>query len=111
MAKQCGPISVTGTVGGLCFYKMEGKHYVRRKSTLSGKRVKKDPRFKRTMEHAALLAKGSRLASAAYKGLPRTKKDISLFRALTGQAIRLLKEGKEEQQALEVLYSSMFAVV
>ena len=52
MAKQMGALQIRGTVGGICFYKMEGMYYARTKSSLSGERVKTDPAFEETMRYA-----------------------------------------------------------
>jgi len=45
VAKQIGATKITGTIQNICFYKMEGQYYARQKSSLTGKRVKKDPAF------------------------------------------------------------------
>ncbi len=93
MAKQKGSLFITGTHNGLCYYKLNGNYYVRRKSSLSGKRVKSSPAFKGTMEYAGLLGKASAIASAVYHTLPREIKKRELYRAITGTAMCLLKEG------------------
>jgi hypothetical protein len=93
MAKQKGPKFISGTINGLTYYKLNEKYYVRKKSTLSRRRVKRSPAFQRTMEHAELLAQASKLASAVYRMLPRQQQRVERYRALTGQAMGLLKEG------------------
>lgn len=93
MAKQTGPLKVTGKLYGVSFYKMDSKHYARTTSSLSGKRVKKDPAFAETMRYAGLLGQASKIASVIYRQLPKTEKDIKLYRTITGEAMRLLKEG------------------
>ena len=60
---------VTGTFGPVCIYKMYGRYFMRTRSSLTGKRVKKDPAFRKTIEYASLLGKASRIASAVYAGL------------------------------------------
>ena len=100
MAKQAGTYHITGCKGNLCFYKMDGKYYVRMKSSLTGKRVKKSPAFKRTMQYAALLADASKIASALYKTLPTDSKGIEVFRMLSGKAMKLLQNGKDEVKNL-----------
>ena len=52
MAKVDGIINLQGTLGDLTFYKQKGKTYVRRKSSIDGKRILNDPKFIRTKEHA-----------------------------------------------------------
>lgn len=43
MARQIGDIIITGTIDDITFYEMDGKGYARHKSSLTGKRVKRDP--------------------------------------------------------------------
>lgn len=93
MPKQKGPVYYTGTYGDACFYKMDGQYYVRKKSNLSGKRVKRAPSFELTRVYADLLAQASRLAAAVYRPLPREQKKLALYRAMTGEALRMLKQG------------------
>ncbi|HVI44349.1 MAG TPA: hypothetical protein VM802_05750 [Chitinophaga sp.] len=82
-----------GTVGILCIYEMHGRYYMRVKSSLTGKRVKKTPAFRRTMENAGFLATASKMASGVYRQLPRQQKKHALYRQLTGRAFQLLREG------------------
>ena len=100
MAKQVGPIKITGCYDNICFYKMDGEYYARLKSSLTGKRVKKDPRFRRTMEYAGWLGQASKIASAVYRSLPPEKKEKGLYRMMTGQAMQWLKEGKPKEDIL-----------
>ena len=93
MAKQKGPQFITGTIGGLTYYKLHGKYYVRKKSSLSRKRVKRSPAFRRTMEYAELLGQASKLAAALYRMLPRQQQQVERYREFTGRAMQLLKEG------------------
>ena len=93
MPKQKGPVYFTGTRGDACFYKMDGQYYVRKKSSLSGKRVKHAPSFELTRVYADLLAQASRLAAAVYRPLPKEQKNLVLYRAMTGEALRMLKQG------------------
>ena len=91
MAKQIGEHTITGSIDNLCFYKMEGQFYVRMKSSLTGKRVKKDPVFAKTMHYAQLLGNASKIASRVYKKLGKEQKVKGLFKQMTGQALLMLK--------------------
>lgn len=93
MAKQTGPVYYTGTRGDTCFYEMEGEYYMRRKSSLSSKRVKRDPAFALTRIYAGLLAQASPIASAIYRKIPRDKRRHAQYREMTGAAQRMLKQG------------------
>ena len=101
MAKQVGPFKLRGCYDNLCFYKMDGEYYVRTKSSLSGKRVKKDAAFKKTMQNAHWLGQAAAIASKVYRALPKEKKEAGLYKKLTGQVMRMLKDGKSEKEILE----------
>lgn len=103
MAKLCGAIKFSGCIDNLCFYTMEGQYYVRMKSSLSGKRVKKDPAFQLTMVYAGLLAKASKLASVIYKDYPEELKGKGVFKQLVGEVMQLLKAGRPEDEICFVL--------
>jgi hypothetical protein len=103
MAKQLGPFFITGTIDQVCFYRMDGSYYARVKSSLDGKRVKKDPAFRQTMRYAELMGKASSIASIVYRALPEKQKIKGLFRKLVAQAIRLLKENKTAEEIVELL--------
>jgi hypothetical protein len=104
MAKQIGDIILVGTIDDITFYEMDGKGYARHKTSLAGKQVKKDPRFKRTMESAHRLGRGSRLASKVYRSLPRKEQVYALLKELKRIAILSIKEGKEEADVLALLH-------
>lgn len=103
MAKQIGVLKIRGCYDGVCFYKMNGEYYARMKSSLTGKRVKKDPAFKRTMEYAGLLGRASKIASEVYSNLAAEKKEKGAYKKLTGLVMRLLKEGKTKEEILLLL--------
>jgi len=104
MARLLAPPPFYGTHFGICIYHMYGNDYVRAASSLTGERVKKDRRFKSTMAWAFRLADASRLASAVYTLLPAYRRKFPLYRKLTGQAMRLLKNGMGEgATAVELL--------
>lgn len=103
MARQAGPYFITGTIGNLSFYKMEGKYYVRQKSSLDGKRVRKDKAFRRTMEYARLLAAGSKVAKVVYWLLSDEQRRLRRIGSLTGEVMVLLKDGMSSEEALVLL--------
>jgi hypothetical protein len=103
MAKVCGSIRFAGCIENLCFYKLEGAYHVRMKSSLTGKRVKKDPAFRLTMVYAGLMGKASKLASAIYKEYPEELKGKGVFKKLVGEVMQLLKAGRPEDEIRFVL--------
>lgn len=98
MARQAGEIRITGTVEGFCFYRMDGQYYVRRKSTLGGKRFQREAAFAGSRRSAALLAAASALASRLYRRLPPDQKARAVFQRLTGEVKRWLAQGWTEDR-------------
>ena len=107
VAKQAGILKITGTINNICFYKLEREFYARTKSSLSGKRVKRDPAFKETMKYAGLLSQASVIASAVYHLLPKERKGRKIYQQLTGKAIRLLKKDINKKEILKKLKGSV----
>lgn len=97
MGKQKNVI-VSGTFNNATWYVMNGIGYVRSKSKLTGKRVKKSPKFKKTMELAHKLGEASRLASTLYRAVEPKNKSIRLFRLITGMVITGFRKGNTEEE-------------
>jgi hypothetical protein len=93
MARQAGPLFISGTLQDLTFYQLDGTFYVRQKSSLTRKRFRKDPAFARSRERAAQFSVASKLAKEVYYLLPKKKRKHGVIGKLTGQANRLLQEG------------------
>jgi hypothetical protein len=106
MAKQAGLIKINGTIGDICFYRLHDGYFARTKSSLSGKRVKNDPAFVGTMKYAALLACASKIASVIYKRLPEAQKNRKKYQAITGEAMRLIKQEKNIETVIELMSSN-----
>jgi len=112
MAKQEGPFFLNRTIGNLCFYYMEGQYYARKKSSLTGKRVKTSPRFRRTMEYAQMMGCSSKIGSAVFKALPGRFKESWMYRAFVGEAMGMFKQQMTYKEVYDVLwerYASEFA--
>ena len=89
MAKQIGLLKITGTIGGICFYCMDGVYYARQKSSLSGERVKHDPVFAKTMGSATRMGTASKIASALYRQtVPPHERSRDKFREVVGMVKR-----------------------
>ena len=106
MAKQiAGLCRLEGTFDQLTFYKMEGQYYVRKKSSLTSKRVKTSDEFRWTMIYARLLARASKIGSAIYKALPPRWRQHWMYRAFTGEALKLLnKKRYTDQEVKQILW-------
>jgi hypothetical protein len=79
----------------MCFYYSPyfGQNIWRRGSSLSGERTKKDPAFKGFRQSSSRLKDASPIAASLYKLVPGQVKQHALYRTLTGEAIKMLKEG------------------
>ena len=98
MARQTGEFRITGTIDDVTYYQMEGEYYAGKKSCLKGERVKRDPRFRRTMQSAHRFGRGNQLASKVYRSLPREERVYALFKAPRRLATLAIKEGKGEAE-------------
>src|SRR5690349_12932195 len=104
MAKQAGPLLFSGTIDNLTFYIMNGKGYVRQKSCLTGKRVKKDPQFANTRRNYTWFGRGAQLASPVYWKLPLQKREgKGVMGKLTARACALIRQGLSEEAVVKQL--------
>ena len=113
MAKQVGPLFFTGTVDGVIFYKLGNQYYMRSKGDYkSGKQMRKDPHYKRTMQQADQFGTASKLLKEVYyRHLPRAVRKHGLYGKLTGLVNRWLQQGKgrEEVRALLLAHCQTLA--
>jgi hypothetical protein len=105
MAKQVGPLFITGTIDGIIFYKLGEQYYLRSKGDYkSAKYMRKDPRLKRTMQKAAQFGQASDITKEVYyRQLPREIRKHGLFGKLTGRVNSWLQHGKTREEAKELL--------
>jgi hypothetical protein len=90
---------------GLCFYYSPyfNQNIWRKASSLTGERTKKDPAFKGFRQSSSRLKEASPIAASLYKLLPEHVKQYTLYRTLTGEAIKMLKAGMEADVITETL--------
>ena len=89
----------------MCFYYSPyfDQNIWRRGSSLTGERTKKDPAFNRFRKSSSRLKKASLIAASLYKLVPGQVKQYALYRTLTGEAIKMLKDGMEAAIITETL--------
>jgi hypothetical protein len=89
----------------LCFYYSPhfDQNIWRRGSSLTGERTKKDPAFKGFRQSSSRLKEASPIAASLYKLVPEQVKQYALYRTLTGEAIKMLKEGMVAAAITETL--------
>ena len=97
------PISVSGTVGNVCIYEVDGQLYMRSKSSLSRKRVLKSKAFEKTRRYASDMGRAARLGAAIYWDLPVEKRNRFIYQAITGMAASLLYKGVSEEEVQNIL--------
>jgi hypothetical protein len=107
MAKRLTYNIITGNDPRLrmCFYYSPyfDQNILRRGSSLTGERTKKDPAFKGFRLSSSRLKEASPIAASLYKLVPEQVKQYALYRTLTGEAIKMLKEGMEAAAITETL--------
>jgi hypothetical protein len=101
MAKQVGPLFITGTIDGIIFYKLGDQYYMRSKGDYrSAKQMRRDPRLKRTMQNADCFGVASKIVKYTYyRHLPREVRKHGLFGQLTGRVNSWLRQGKSKEEA------------
>jgi hypothetical protein len=103
MARQAGPQFLTGTIGGVTFYKLLGRYYARKKSSLDRERIKRDKAFERFRRCASVFGRASALASVLYWSLPLEQRGHGVQGRLTGEFYQLLLSEVGVDRAVEVM--------
>jgi hypothetical protein len=94
MGQQMSFLVFSGSIGGLTFYELYGKYYVRSKSSLDKARVSRDPAFARSRVASSRFGLAARVAGNVYRLLPRNKRKRGLIGKLTGLANQFLFTGE-----------------
>ena len=103
MAEVYAPFIINRTIRNLTFYVMEGRNFVRKKSSLTRRKVLYSPRFERTRENATLMGQASKIGSFIYNSLPAHWRQSWMYRSFTGEAYKLLKRKKDELEIRQLL--------
>ncbi len=108
MAKQKGFIKLKGSLGGLTFYKNNGKDLIRTTGGIDKSRIEKDPAFKRTRENMSEFGGAASVGKAlrqGYASIIKSMSDSSVTGRLTGimKRINSLGAGKRGQRIFEIL--------
>ncbi|HSZ34495.1 MAG TPA: hypothetical protein VK772_14365 [Puia sp.] len=107
MAKRKTDNIITGNDPELrmCFYYSPhfDQNIWRRGSSLTGERTKTDPAFQGFRQSSSRLKEASPIAASLYRLVPEHVKQYTLYRTLTGEAIKMLKEGMEAGTITETL--------
>ena len=63
MARQIGPIPLSGTIGGINFFNIDGKNYARLAKQQSKRRFKEDASYERSRENSSEFGRASKAAA------------------------------------------------
>jgi hypothetical protein len=90
---------------GLYFYYSHhfGLNIVRKTTSLTGQRVKTDNAFKGFRESSNRMKQASPIAASLYKMLPAENKQYAIYRLLTSEALKMIKEGLDTEIIVESL--------
>ena len=94
MATQHGIIKLTGQIGGISFYKMEGKYYARMKTCHSKERIQNDPAFAKTYQCGLDFGEASRTSKQlrhAWASVLPNVADNRVAGRLTGKLVKVLQ--------------------
>jgi len=123
MARQVGPIKITGTIGDLSFYKSGDDYLVRMKGGPSKKKIMSSPSFARTRENISEFGACSQAGALLRRGLNGLLplKDGYTYRRMTQLMSRIknydrtslrgersVDEGLKQAEAKQLLYDFSF---
>src|SRR5437764_2293466 len=111
MARQIRIIRATGTIDGLTFYRLAGKYYLRRKSSLTKERIKKDKAYELFRWHSSLHGAAAKIARPLYWMLPQKKRKHSVFGKLTAFVKALIKEGRTLHEIIAAFKREYLGIV
>jgi hypothetical protein len=94
MAEAFAPFPLQRTIGKLTFYMMEGRNFVRKKSSLTRRKVLYSPAFENTRYNASVMGQASKIGSYLYNSLPVNWRQSWMYRSFTGEAYTMLKKGR-----------------
>jgi hypothetical protein len=93
MATQAGAILFEGTIGNITGYRMNGRHYLKSKSSLSRKQILKKDCFSNTRRNAKWFGEAQTIAKQIYHELPPDKRDqFNVWYPLRNKAQRLVRK-------------------
>src|SRR6476620_10077844 len=106
MARQAGPLFITGTIDDMVFYKMGDKYYMRLKgepTPITKKRMSQDEHYPLLCLRKREFKAASKMVRKWYYTLPKEVRKLGLFGKLTGKAVRMLRKGVAEEEIKTLL--------
>ncbi len=94
MARQDGVIKVTGQMDGISFYRTQDGYLMRKKSSVSGERIKNDPTYARTRENLAEFRgamSATKVLKTAFRPLIMNVADNRMANRLSQQMMKVVQ--------------------
>jgi hypothetical protein len=104
MAKQTGPIKFEGTIDNLTGYQVNGIHYLKKKSSVSRKRIITDRSYTNTRRNASWFAQAQKLARSVYSELSFLERDHKgVWYPLRNRAQELVRKNLPAEEIIRLL--------
>jgi hypothetical protein len=104
MAKQTGPIKFEGTIDNLTGYQVNGVHYLKKKSSVSRKRILTDKGYTNTRRNASWFAQAQKLAAGVYRELNLSQHDLKgIWYPLRNRAQELVRKNVPAEEITGLL--------
>lgn len=108
MAKQKSYITIDGTLGGLTFYRTNGKDFIKTKGGIEKERILNESNFKRTRENMKEFSGSAKVGKAlrlGYASVIQSMRDRTMVGRLTGvmKRINLQGPGNRGERSFEIL--------
>ena len=92
-----------GNAGGICGYLCHSFNIIRKSSSLTTKRVAEEPEFEGFRNSGNRMKQASPIAASLYQLLEKEQKVYALYRTLTGETLKLIKQGMDKEAILIIL--------
>ena len=104
MAKQTGSIKFVGTIDNLTGYQVNGVHYLKKKSSVSRKRILTDKGYANTRRNASWFAQAQKLAAGLYRELNLSEHDHKgIWYPLRNRAQELVRKKVPAEEITRIL--------
>jgi hypothetical protein len=104
MATQTGIVLFEGTNGNITGYRMNGKHYLKTKSSLSRRQILKKDCFSNTRRNAKWFGEAQSIAKQIYHELPPDKRDqIKVWYPLRNKAQLMVRKELPREEIIRHL--------
>ena len=103
MPVQKGIMILKGSICGNTYYQVNGKNFVRKKSSLNKAAMLNNPAFETVWKNAVVFGKAASLAARVYRFLPNQQKQHGLIGKIIAHAVKLLRNGNYEIEIIGTL--------